>query len=60
MNFMYEVLGSSFVIALSKVTITSKAVPEPINLSLEYRVSMKSVEYPNDHKMKVGMNVMRS
>ena len=35
MYFIYDVMGSSFVIAFSKVTITSKAVPEPMNLSLE-------------------------
>ena len=59
-NFKYEVLGMSALIAFSNVAITNRAVPAPMNRSLGFPMSIKRVEYPNSHKRTVGKNVFRS
>ena len=59
-NFKYDVLGRSLLIAFSRVAMTRRAVPAPINLSLGCSIPIKRVEYPNNHKRNVGRNVVRS
>ena len=59
-NFKYEVLGMSALIAFSRVAITRRAVPAPMNRSLGFSMSMKRVEYPKSHKRLVGKNVFKS
>ena len=59
-NLKYEVLGMSALIAFSRVAITRRAVPAPMNRSLGFSMSMKRVEYPKSHKRLVGKNVFKS
>ena len=62
MNFVYAVFGKSLFTALIRVAMTRREVPDPINrLSNPFSLgSIKSVEYPNSHKITVGKNVFKN
>ena len=55
-----SLFGRSLFMAFSSTVITSNTVPAPINLSLGFSILMKRVVYPNNHRRKVGMKVIRS
>ena len=60
MYFMYDVLGRSSWIAFSRVTMTRRAVPDPINLSLN-PVSFGSINrvvYPKSQSISDGTKAM--
>ena len=60
MSFMYDVFGRSFEIASNRVAITRRDVPAPMNRSLKSATSINNVEYPNNHRINVGMKMFRS
>ena len=59
-SFMYEVFGRSFEIASNRVAITRRDVPAPMNRSLKSATSINNVEYPNNHRINVGIKMFRS
>ena len=56
MNLKYDVVGKDLLIELRREDKTNNDVSVPMNLTLNWSIPMKRVEYAISHKRIVGTN----
>ena len=60
MNLKYDVVGKDLLIELRREDKTNNEVSVPMNLTLNWSIPMKRVDYAFSHKRIVGTNELVS